>query len=292
METVVIPQTVATETKTTVVPVQAQEKPNDIITRASAVKPNQETSTSSEAKFDVKDIEKITDPVAKDIAQRAYKSFQADYTRKTQDLAQQKRDLETSQSLRNRGFSTSEIDELLSNPQFVQAAQEKQRTIQPQQTVTNGNGDLTEEEFSYLAPEMQKVYIQQKQTRDMVAQLTGQLQSAQVEKEDLTLKGKYANYNPEIINQTYRDMMSGKLVATREHLFKAIDYEDMAKRAYELGRADEKNGISQARQASTQVAGVNTQTMDSDIPTKLKGESHMDFFRRLAQNAKAKLGQT
>ena len=276
-------------------PVQANDtqKPaqDDILARASAFK-TQPDASAQEVKFDVKEIEKISDPTAKKLAEDAYKSFQADYTRKTQDLAKQRKDLEAAQSLRSRQFSLTDIDEVLSNPQFIQAAQEKQRTIQPQQTVANGSTDLTEEEFSYLSPEMQKVYLQQKQTKDVVAQLTGQLQSAQVEKEDMTLKTRYANYNPEIVNQTYKDMMSGKVNATREHLWRALDYEDAVKRAYSLGRQDEKGGISQARQASTQVNGVTTQTFDSDTPVKAKGESFQDYWKRIAQSAKTKLGQT
>lgn len=288
-------QTVSTTNvgNTVQAPVTPKPAQEDIISRASSFKAQPENgSPVQDAKFNVKDIEKITDPVAKKIAEDAYKSFQSDYTRKTQELAEQRRSLEQAQSLRNRSFTLNDIDEVLSNPAFVQAAQEKHRVTQPQQTVQSGNGELTEEEYSYLTPEMQKVYIQQKQTKDMVAQLSGQLQSAQVEKEDMTLKSRYGNYNPDVVNQTYRDMMTGKVNATREHLWKVIDYEEAVKRAYSLGRQDEKSGISQARQASTNVSGVTTQTLDTDLPVKQKGESFQDHWKRLAQAAKTKLGQT
>lgn len=292
-------QTAPTTTETKVAPVQANEpqklvSADDIITRSSAFKVQPETTPNGtqETKFNFKDIEKITDPVAKKWAEDAYKSFQADHTRKTQEIAEQRRNLESAQSLKSKNFTLNDVDELLNNPTFIQAAQEKQKIAQPQQTMSqNGNAELTEEEFSYLTPEMQKVYLQQKQTKDMVAQLTGKLQSAEIEKEDMTLKTRYTNYSPESVNQIYRDMMSGKINATREHLWKVLDYEDMAKRVYQLGRQDEKQGISQARQASTQVNGVTTQTLDSDIPTRLKNESFQDHWKRLAQAAKTKLGQ-
>lgn len=288
----VLTQTAPVETAPVQAPVVKAPAQDDIISRASGLKAQPEAgSLAPEAKFNVKDIERITDPVAKKLAEDAYKSFQADYTRKTQDLARQREEFQTSQSLGRRTFTLQDIDEVLSNPAFVQAAQEKHRVTQPQQAVSNGS-ELSEEEFSYLSPEMQKVYLQQKQTKDMVAQLTGKLHSAEIEKEDMGLKSKYANYSSELINQTYRDMMSGKVNATREHLWKALDYEDMAKRVYQLGRQDEKQGISQARQASTQVSGVTTQTLDKDVPLKQKGQSFQDYWKSIAQAAKSQLGQT
>lgn len=289
----VLTQTAPADTKQATT-VQAPEvKQDDIISRASSFKTQPEnTNGAQEVKFNVKEIEKISDPVARKLAEDAYKSFQADYTRKTQELAQQRREMESYQSLKSRQFTLTDIDEVLQNPAFIQAAQEKQRVTQPQQTVTNGNAELSEEEFSYLSPEMQKVYVGQKQNRDMLAQLSGQLQSAQVEKEDMTLKTKYADYNPDLVNQTYRDMMSGKVNATREHLWKALNYDEMAKRAYQLGRQDEKNGITQARQASTQVNGVTTQTLDRDVPIKQKGQSFQDYWKSIANAAKSQLGQT
>jgi hypothetical protein len=66
----------------------------------------------------------------------------------------------------------------------------------------------------------------------------------------------------------------------------------MAKRVYQLGRQDEKQGITQARQAATQVGGVTTQTLESDVPVKMKGESFHDYWKRITQAAKSKLGQT
>lgn len=291
-------QTVTANTSTSATTVQAPEakaEPQDIVSRASSfkVQPEKSGDAPQETKFKVTDIEKITDPVAKKYAQDAYNSMQADYTRKTQELAEQRRQAEMTQSLKSRGFTVSEIDELLANPAFVQAATEKQRMAAPQQVVAqNGNAELTEEEFSYLTPEMQKVYLQQKQNNQMLAQLQGQLQSAKVEKEDVTLKSKYSNYDPKAVNDIYTGMMNGSIQATREHLWKVSDYDDAVKRAYALGRQDEKTGITQARAASTQVNGVTTQTMESDTPVRLKGESFQDHWKRLAQAAKAKLGQT
>ena len=289
----VLTQTVLPDSKTTATPVQANEvKQDDIVSRASSFKAQPDkVDNLQEAKFDVNEIAKIQDPVARKLAEDAYKSFQADYTRKTQDLAKQRKELEVAQSLKSKSFTLTDVDELLSNPSFIQAAQEKQRFVQPQQTVQNGSGELTDEEFSYLSPEMQKVYIGQKQNKDMLAQLSGQLQSAQVEKEDMALKSRYSNYSSDLVNQTYRDMMTCKVNATREHLWKALDYDDGLKRAYALGRQDEKSGISQARQASTQVSGVTTQTLDADVPTKLVKESFQDYWKRVAQSAKTKLGQ-
>jgi hypothetical protein len=289
----VLTQTVQANESTNATTVQATTtKQDDIITRASSFKaqPENGVTTSQEAKFDIKSIEKIADPVARKFAEDAYKSFQSDYTRKTQELASQKREVE---DLKNRYTfdSPSKIENLLQDQSFIQAAKEYEASKRGTSVNPAGNGLLSEEEFSYLSPEMQKVYLQQKQTQDMVAQLTGKLQSAEVEKEDMTLKTRYTNYDPDVVNRTYQDMMTGKVNATREHLWKVVDYEDAVKRAYSLGQHDAKNGISEARNASTQVRGVTTQTLGSDIPLKGEKQSFQDYWKSLAQSAKTKLGQ-
>jgi hypothetical protein len=295
----VITQTAPTNTAPTVPPVQANEvkKPEEsIVSRASKVsleQPQKGDAPSDSIKLDQAMIDKIADPALKASVQEAYKSMQADYTRKTQTLADMNRQFEE-QLGKMKNWTPERVQEELQNPSFVKAAQEYQRINGGQNgsQAVSANGDLTAEEFSYLSPEQQKLYTKTKQMEETMGLMNSRLQSAEVEKQDMALKGKYANYDPKSVNEIYDGMMNGTIQATREHLWKVKDYEDMARRSYELGRQDEKNGISQARQATAPHGAVTTQTIDADVPTRLKGESFQDFWKRLSASAKSKIGQT
>lgn len=297
----VITQTVnGNVTDANVRPVQAEPKADDIVSRASAFKaqPKEGENSAPAAdaiSFNVKDLDKITDPAARKFAEDAYKSLQADYTRKTQALATEKKEMASlkAQLEQSGQYTPSKIQELLSNPSFVQAAREYEAS-QRQQTAPSAS-ELTEEEFSYLSPEQQKLYLNQKKmhgdTQAMLSSLNNELVSMKTQKEDMELSQRYKNYDSHVVNQTYQDMMSGKVNATREHLWKALDYEEAVKRAYQLGRTDEKSGITERQQASTQVNGVTTQKLDADIPLRQKGESFSDHWKRVVESAKTKLGQ-
>src|SRR5689334_2932639 len=74
--------------------------------------------------FDYKEIEKISDPTARKFAEDAYKSMQSGFTKKTQEIAEQKKQFDQKmQEMKN--WTPDRIQrELLSDPQFLQAAQQ------------------------------------------------------------------------------------------------------------------------------------------------------------------------
>ena len=297
----VLTQTAPQATVAPASPVQADTtKPDDIVSRVSAFKAQPKEGDTTPAqdaiKFDVKDLDKISDPVARKFAEDAYKSLQADYTRKTQALASERKQMESlkAQLEQSGQFTPSKIQELLNNPSFVQAAREYETSQRKPSSANNGE-ELTEEDLSYLSTEQQKLYFNQKkmhaETQAMLSNLNNELITVKTQKEDSELATRYKNYDPQVINQTYKDMMEGKMQATREHLYKAIYHDDNVKSAYEMGRMDERNGISAKVSASSTMGGVTTQTVGSDIPLKDKKESFNDYWKRLAQSAKVKIGK-
>lgn len=264
-------------------PVKPQE---DLVTRASKVSivsPEQKPDDS--ISFNVKDFDKIQDPASRKLAEDAYKSMQADYTRKTQALASERKSMEALKAqLEQSGvYSPAKIQEMLNNPSFVQAAEEYYRTTRPAQASqpTNGDGTLSQEEFSYLSPEQQKLYLKTQQLETALKSVNSRLQSSEVEKEDGSLKSRYANYDPRTVNQIYNDMMTGKVQATREHLWKVVDYEEAVKRAYQLGKEDRKLETADKVNASSSPQGVNV-IPSSDVPTRIPNESGIEYFKRIA----------
>jgi hypothetical protein len=264
-------------------PVVQAEPVEDLVTRASKVtipaQPEKGESAPQDAiKLDQAAIDRISDPALKQAVIETHKSMQADYTRKTQAAAQVRKEAEALKAQAEAG--KYDIPTLLNDPKWVQVASEYQKTIKPQPT-GNSNGDLTEEEFSYLPPEQQKSYLKMKNLEQGMQSLANLAQSERMKNEDMTLKNRYANYEPQTVDKIYQDMMTGKLQATREHLWKVADYESAVNRAYQLGLQDKKVETANKVAGSTQSSGVNV-TPTGDAPTRLPNESGIEYFKRIA----------
>jgi len=293
-------QTVQAQT-TDATTVQAHVTPKeDLITRASKVTLDNPTevikSTEDSIKLDQATIDKIADPVLKEAVIQAHKSMQADYTRKTQDLALRRKEMD---SLKNQleqsgQYTPTKIQEMLNNPSFVQAAQEYQRINGGQTTPTNSTGELTPEEFSYLSPEQQKLYTSTMEVKKTNQEILSKLNSSEMarafQEQDITLKSKYGNYSPKTVDEIYNGMMNGTIQATREHLWKVADYDSAVERAYKLGLEDRKLELGDKFNATSQPNSTSSTSYNGDVPVKQVNESQPDYFRRVAQNAMKKVG--
>lgn len=298
----VFTQTVPAQSKVEATTVQAKEvtKPEEsLISRASKVSldtPKKDEGVLTESiKLDQAAIDKITDPALKASVQEAYKSMQADYTKKTQDLATKRKEMDSLKTqLESTGqYTPARIQQLLTDPSFVQAAMEFQRINGGQSNqATPANGELSAEEFSYLTPEQQKLYtstMDVKKTNDQILSKLNASETARVfEQQDTTLRTKYANYDPKAVDEIYNGMMNGTIQATREHLFKVHDYDNAVQRAYQLGKEDRKIEMGEKVAASSTTNGVSV-TPSSDVPVRLANESGPEYFKRIALGNAAKL---
>jgi hypothetical protein len=216
----------APDTKSTTVTIDVQkDQSSDIVGRVSKslAEPKPEPS-QDKVSFNMNDIEKITDPIAKKYAEDAYKSFQADYTKKMQEIASTRKDLEALKQRQEQDsrqpWTPDRIKSLLSDPTFVQSAQ---------QVTNESNGQLTDDEWSALTPSEK----QELKKRDLMLQsVMGELNSIKTQAEDDKLKQKYANYNPESISRFQMDLIEGKYHATREDISKVVKFEDSVRQAY------------------------------------------------------------
>lgn len=224
--------------------------------------------------FDYKQIEAITDPVAKDIAVKAYKSMQAGLTQKTQSIAEQRRALEQKQQ-EMQTWSPERIQrELLNNPQFLQAAQQVAGNSQQNPL----NSGLTNEEYSALTDREKAQMVELKQQVTMLQQTNHQ---ARMQQEDAQLQSKYADYDPQEVSTLWNDLSTGRIQATREHLYKVANYERAVKAAYELGKQE----VSQLNQTRANGASVNGMQVNNSngLPTREKGENDVSFFQKIAR---------
>lgn len=245
---------------------------DDLVTRVSQVK-IQDTPAPvdlpDDVKFDFKELNNIKDPEAKTWAEKAYKSMQSGYTKKFSELAQMRKEYEAKQK-ELTSWSPERIQSLLNDPSFVQAAQQVAQVNNPP-----GSG-LTDDEYSSLS-DSEKRSLQEMQKEIMsLKQLNVQ---ARTQQEDESLKVRYANYEPSKVDDLISSMRSGKVQATREHLWKAYDYENAVKRAYELGLNDRKTELT-SKINSASVSGT-TAVPSSDKPEREQNESAQTYLRRL-----------
>lgn len=218
--------------------------------------------------FDYKDLEKITDPVAKKFAEDAYKSMQAGLTRKTQAIADKERSFEQKlQEMAN--WSPERIQrELLNNPQFLQAAQQLQGQT-PQGTI---------DEQSLLSPQ-EKARIDALQSK--INSLEQGNFQAQVTQRDTQLQGRYSDYNPAQVDQAIANMAQMSPLDIREHVYKSLKHDEDVAAAYELGRKEALELNTNKMNAITQSADTTTVTADG-LPTREKGETDQAWFMKLA----------
>lgn len=259
----------APETKTAETTINIAERASKSIAES------KDQNKTQESFFNFKDIEKITDPAARKYAEDAYKSMQADYTRKMQEFASTRRELESlKQKPEQSSWTPERIKELLSDPTFVDSARQ----------VT---GDPSDE---FLTPEEIKAREEKKAHTEQLRLLSEQVNSIKTQAEDERLKAKYADYDPETVNKFQMDLITGRYQATREDVYKVANFDRLIKQAYELGLKDRQTNLSEKRAGSTQI-GSTSITSAEQVPEKQPKENTVDYFIRLASRRLQALGQ-
>lgn len=247
-------------------------KEPDLVTRVSKVEDKEVDVPEGEKPledkgFDFKELDDIKDPEAKAWAEKAYKSFQADYTRKSQDLAERRKQVEERevQKVEPTTWTPERLQQEINKPDFINAAQS---IVQPQ-----------DEEISNLSDaEKGKIHQLERELLSLKQQSTTVVKQA----EDERLKGRYANYNNNAVDTLTADLIQGKVQATREHLWKVLDYEAAVNRAYKLGLDDKKLGdVDKITSMSTE--GSTVQATEGALP-KTEGETDKQWFVRNALN--------
>ncbi len=270
----VVPSILPTETATTTPPVK------DLVTRVSEFKKTSQSAKvvtdnqNNNSFFDYKEIDKITDPVAKKFAEDAYKSMQSGFTKKTQEIAEQKRGFE--QKLAEmQNWSPERIQrELLNNPQFLQAAQQVAQTQNPQ------NSGLTDEQFSALTPQEKAELAQVPTLKNEINQLKQVNYQAVIAQRDSQLQTRYPDYNPTQIDATIKELSQLSPLDIREHVYKSLKHDEDVAAAYELGRQEAKGLNQQKINAITQngSAAVNS----DGLPVREKGDTDQTYFMKMA----------
>lgn len=253
-----------------------QEQTPDLMTRVSSFakdndsKKGEGDSIEDDFKFDVNDIEKIEDPQARAYAEKAYKSLNKGFQEKFREVAELRKQFEHSNQ--QQGWDKDRIESLLKDPEFVKAAQE----------VAGVQGNYQEsEEYSGLSDSERKKLDEAFKIADT---LQKQNQQLLIQQEHEQLKSKYKDYNAQEIDQIRGDLMSGKIQATSEHLYKAFNFDKAVQNAYELGLQDRQNDNIEKINSSS---ATGYQVSSDQTIKREEGESNHSFMQRIiAKNLK------
>lgn len=273
VETPVVTTPVTTATSTGENPVKVETTPEvDVLTQVTKFKlPDQDKITNPPEQ---PEFANIADPIArqaaKEAVERIRRGMQSDYTKKLED-AQRLVD-------QSKNWTPERIQqELLTNPQFVQAAKMVQG--QPNER------DLTPEEYSALTDrekqELAAVPQLKNEIQQMKQQSANEALRANISQKDNTLREKYADYNPDDINSATVEIAKMNLADVREYIYKAKMHDLNVKKAYEMGKL-EGQGKLQSKINTITPVGNNVVT-NQGVPTKAAGETDKAFFVRLGQ---------
>jgi len=267
---------VSTEASTVVTAPDTETTTDDIVSRVIKSKPIEPVSQADAAteKFNVTDIEKIQDPEAKKYAESAYKSFEKGYQKKFQELAEERKILESQKSDMSR-WTPEKVASLLSNQEFINAAQTYNQSTNPT------GGAMTDDEWSNLNDnEKAEIRAMKQELAHMKEQNMISNFNAVLAKQDAELAQKYSDYDATKVNSFRNDMLQGKVQATNEHIWKVVNYEDAIRRAYALGKEDRKVDMGAKVNASSAVLS-NGSTVRSNVEVKpMEGESPKQFLMR------------
>lgn len=259
----------------------SEVKEQDLITKVAQFQKAQTqkpaTYDPNDIGFDYKEIESIKDPIAKEIAIKAYKSMQAGVTKKFQEVALTRKDLETKIADMQTWTPEKVNNYLLNNPSFLQAAQQ----IAGQNTQQNpNNGGLTDEQYSALTDREKAELAQLPTLKDEINKLKQVNIHAILAQVDSQLQTKYSDYNPSAINNGLSELSRLQPHELREVAYKALNHDEHVKAAYEMGRQE----ALQLNQTRVNFVSVNgSQAVNNDgLPTRAAGENDRTWFERLA----------
>jgi hypothetical protein len=264
-------------------PAQAEQ---DLTSRASEV--SLEQSQETEKKYDRNSFNEKLSKLPPEM-QEEVKAFQQTLYKgadeKFQEAARLRREAE---ELRQRGWDKTSVQQLLNDPTFQAQVNELQQERQVEQN-PQGSG-LSDEEWSYLSPKEKAMLANtQKMQQEDRKKMDQFFQKQEWEKQDMTIKARYKNYEPKYVDEAFNGLVSGKIQATREDLWKAIDYENAVKRAYELGKKDRALDLNEKVTASSPASGFNV-NQSKDVPQKGEKENGVEYFKRIAMRNAQKLG--
>ena len=206
------------------------------------------------------DLEKITDPSVKAIAEKAIKDFESGYNKKFQSLADQRKELESMQQ-KISTWTPQRLQEELKNPAFVQAMQILQQQAPPP------NFEGSTDEWSALSPqEKQRMQSMEQEQRS----IQSQLQTIRQKEEDLDIKKSYPDYEPQVVDEAIEGLRSGQITASRADIWKVVNHDKNVEKGYQFGYEDGYKKALEKFNASSMTSSNGSVTGADEVPDDVR----------------------
>jgi len=217
------------------------------------------TATSEETNYR-QDLDKITDPAVRAIAEKALKDFESGYNKKFQTLAQQKKELESMQA-KISTWTPQRLQEELKNPAFVQAMQILQQQAPP------SNFEGSSEEWSGLNDsEKNRILNAERETQSLRSQVNQMLQS----QEDTQIKQLYPDYEPKIVDEAIEGLRTGQITASRADIWKVVNHDKNVEKGYQFGYEDGYKKALEKLNGSSILPNNGSVTSADSVPDEVR----------------------
>lgn len=219
-----------------------------------------------------KKIESIEDPELKQHFELLRKSAMTGLTEKFQEIAEMRKELQSLKENSNEPWTPERVKQQLNDPSWQQAAQQVSSELSNTDDYEDPKVKKLEQELQYLKKQQEAALSQQSK--------------AQMQQEHARLQGKYRDYNSDEIDTIYLEMLENKRSSVRpnstllEDVYWAKNGPDNVKKAYELGRLDERSGKSDIPPS---IDGIDTSESRS-APQPEKDESGESYMNRVVLN--------
>lgn len=249
-------------------PNTVQKPTEDLMTRVAKFQPPVIESTvkpDDSGNFNTQDLESAINGIEDENLRTNMEGLRKSLLRGANDKFQELSDLRKeaiSVLNTNSEWTPERVQQLTNDPTFISAAQKLAGTGNDEDSM------LTEKEQQSL-----KVIEQTRNELDMLKF------NAEKSRQDSQLSQKYANYNPSDVDKIFNDMNTGKLKATREHLWIVANHEQMIENAYKMGQSETQQ-VNQEKIEAIGANGVNINRNAEPI-TKNEGETTQSLFSRI-----------
>ncbi len=283
------PQDQQGENQSTPVPT----KSDDLLSRVTAFQkdnapkdPSQSDSQSDQPDNLEATIANIEDPTIKAQFEKLRKDLVSGTNTKFQEIATLRKEMQTNmEQFKKVGqpeeWTAERVQQLANDPKFIAAAQQVSG-IQPES-----------DEYSALSDGEKKAMTDMRSQLEDLKRVNQQSLIAQEQQvraqQHAEYSSKYENYNPQKIDEITFNLQKGSIHATNEHIYKAFYHDDNVRNAYEMGRQDEREGISDKIDSAT-VGGITTQQSTPSV-TPEENESSKSFFDRIISSNISKLNK-
>lgn len=221
-------------------------------------------------KFNSNDVNNIQDPVQRQIVEDHMKSNQKAFNEKFQQLAELRKE---SENANNNTWTPERVQALTQDPEFLSAAQQ----------ITNQTANAQSDE-EYLTDTEKQLKSEVSELRNTLNGMKNNQTQQQLESEHDKLETVYGgNYDKQAVDSLRTDLISGKVQANNESLWKVYDYEASNDRAYKMGLQDGQNGVRQNVQGMSISGQQVVATPVTD--TKPEGQTNKQFWQACKENA-------